>query len=205
MEVGSLLIYPTHFTADSTRDVRDVLWHGVKQGRGTKIEEYVERIRGDAWDVLGKLLDEAGVLVPVPKHSRHLEGSLWVLQRIALAMYGNDIGEHVDLLLERETPVSSSTGVSSAIDRPSPKVHRDSLNVKRSLFSTSKVTLIDGFVTRGSTLLGCAARIRQFYPLMVVQAFALCRIETNMELREIHEMYDPRIETISGCQYRARR
>jgi len=195
LSIGSLLIYPSRTKQEFSKKVRSALWSGVKQAEGEFIETIVGVLTDPLPDPLGKLLGNAGALVPVPKHSRHLPGSLWVPERIAEAMRSNGIGESVVPLLERREPVPRSTGVRSASQRPTPTRHRDSLGVITDLFPPAKVMLIDDFITNGSTLFGCAARLRQVNPKIQIQAFALCRVETWRELNNLGEVLDPKIET----------
>ena len=196
LSIGSLFVYPSRARQESSREARRFLWSGIKQAEGITIEAFVGLVKGGAsWSILGELLGNAGALVPVPKHSRHLPGSLWVPERIAKAMRSNGIGESVVPLLERRKPVPRSTGVRSASQRPTPTRHRDSLGVTTDLFLPERVTLIDDFVTNGSTLFGCAARLRQVDPQIQIQAFALCRVETWRELSSLGEVLDPKIAT----------
>ena len=195
LSIGSLFVYPSRARQESSREARRFLWSGVKQAEGIIIEAFVGLVKGSAsWSILGKLLGDAGALVPVPKHSRHLPGSLWVPERIAEAMRSNGEGSVVPLL-ERREPVPRSTGVRSASQRPTPTRHRDSLGVTTDLFPPARVMLIDDFVTNGSTLSGCAARLRQVNPKIQIQAFALCRVETWRERNSLGEVLDPKIET----------
>lgn len=69
------------------------------------------------------------------------------------------------------------------------------MGVTTDLFLPERVTLIDDFVTNGSTLFGCAARLRQVNPKVQIQAFALCRVETWRELNNLGEVLDPKIES----------
>ncbi|MDE0528856.1 MAG: hypothetical protein OXH85_09245 [Truepera sp.] len=108
-------------------------------------------------------------------------------------------------LLRRIQAVSPSSGVGSSSMRPTVTQHRDSLEVDQNLFSSEKVTLIDDVVTMGSTLLSCAAELREVNPAVQVQAFALCRTETGKKLNDLKEMRDPKIETISHMSDRAQR
>ncbi|MDE0099940.1 MAG: hypothetical protein OXM87_10095 [Truepera sp.] len=116
-------------------------------------------------------------------------------ERIAEAMRGYGIGESVVPLLERRETVPRSTGVRSASQRPTPTMHRDSLGVTTGLFLPERVMLIDDFVTNGSTLFGCAARLRLVNPRIQIQAFALCRVEPWKELNDLSEMVNLKIET----------
>lgn len=177
-----------------------------KGAKGQRSKAYVESIFEDhPQSTLRAFLSDAGILVPVPKHSLHQSGDSWIAERIAKALQGHGIGESMLPLLRRIQAVSPSSGVGSSSMRPTVTQHRDSLEVDQNLFSSEKVTLIDDVVTMGSTLLSCAAELREVNPAVQVQAFALCRTETGKKLNDLKEMRDPKIETISHMSDRAQR
>ena len=189
-----------------SQEANEIVWYEIKGGEGTKIEAYVESIFEDhPQSTLRAFLSDAGILVPVPKHSLHQSGDSWIAERIAKALQGHGIGESMLPLLRRIQAVSPSSGVGSSSMRPTVTQHRDSLEVDQNLFSSEKVTLIDDVVTMGSTLLSCAAELREVNPAVQVQAFALCRTETGKKLNDLKEMRDPKIETISHMSDRAQR
>ena len=201
LKVGSFPVYPSHSRESPSWRVRDRLYRHVKQGQGERIEGYINRLVSLYRSELGDFFEGVGSLIPVPGRSRRLPGSLWVPDRIARALHDNGIGESVNHLLERWKPVPPSTGVATGSARPSPKQHIESLRVLNDLFgNVSKVMLIDDFVTRGATLLGCAEKFRQAYPNVDIRAFSLCRVETGRELASDDDMFETKVETIRGDQ-----
>jgi predicted amidophosphoribosyltransferase len=170
-----------------SQEANEIVWYEIKRGEGTKIEAYVETILEEhPQSILKEFLSNAGALIPVPKHSLHQPGNSWVAERITKALQGHGIGEAVFPLLRRIQAVPRSSGVGPSSMRPTVTQHRDSLEVDQGLFSSEKVTLIDDVVTMGSTLLGCAAELRDINPAVQVQAFALCRTETGKKLNDLN-------------------
>jgi len=53
----------------------------------------------------------------------------------------------------------------------------------------------DDVVTRGSTMMSCILKLRENYPDIEVQGFALARVE-EAELQEPSQMLSPKVETV---------
>ena len=115
------------------------------------------------------------VLVPIPRSAPRRDDALWPALRLCAALLDAGLGGSVEPLLERVRAVPKSAYISRAVDRPSPRTHADSLRTVGTLADASSVTLVDDVITRGSTLLGCAAVLRAAYPDVAVRAFAFLR------------------------------
>lgn len=58
-----------------------------------------------------------------------------------------------------------------------------------------RILLVDDVVTRGSTLLGCAARLGECSPGLEVAAFAVARV-AEVDLSATQEMLTPKLEVV---------
>ena len=195
LQVGSLLLYPKGKSTASA-SARAFIRYDIKQGKVGRIEHAVKRLT----DVLPgspleELLGAAGVLVPAPGHTPRLQGGLWVPERICQVLVAAGVGERVLPIVERWEAVAQSSSKSSAENRVDPKEHHRTLRVLGLLEGAARFTLVDDVVTRGSTLIGCATRLREHFPKAEIRAFALARVAQE-DLQATTEMLAPALEVI---------
>lgn len=119
-------------------------------------------------------------LVPVPKSSLLLPGSLWVPQRIADALVEVGLGSGVFPILERRKAVPKAA-FSAPKDRPKPSDHYETIGVHLQLEPMQRIVLVDDVITRGATMLGAASRLAEAYPEAEIRAFAMIRTMSQPE------------------------
>jgi len=120
------------------------------------------------------------LLIPIPKSTLMKGNTLWVPKRIALELEKQGLGRYTDLL-ERISPVNRSS-TSLPADRPKPEDHYKSTRIKDAFIDVGKNTtfvLVDDVITRGSTLLGSANRIIDFWNNVEIYGFAVFRTVSN--------------------------
>jgi len=175
------LLYRVHF-AYSVRGTSEAAVRGrtvrdwMKLGR--RPEAIVQRLReGSATHGVsfGGYLGPDALLVPVPRRAPRRGDALWPALELCDQLRDAGLGRSVETLLRRERAVPKSSVILRAADRPSPATHADSLSVVRALLDAEAVTLVDDVVTRGSTMLGCAAVLRAAYPDITIRGFAFLR------------------------------
>lgn len=145
---------------------------------------------------LKDLLEQAGALVPVPASAPPVKDGLWVSEVICQELLRAGVGDQVRPLLTRVRRVQKSSTSSDPEDRPDPTEHATSMVCERELLDCTRLTLVDDVVTRGSTMMGCILKLRENYPDIEVQGFALARVE-EAELQEPSQMLSPKLETVT--------
>lgn len=111
--------------------------------------------------------------VPVPSSGLILPGGLWVPERISSELSKKGLGVNYPCL-ERLKPVAKSS-LSKPSDRPSAIDHYNSIGVKSLVQQPKTIVLVDDVVTRGSTFIGCAYRLKEKFPGVPIVAFAAMR------------------------------
>ena len=99
--------------------------------------------------------------------------------------------------MERKKAVPRSSAQKKAADRADPPLHYASLGIgEPTLLGVRKITLVDDVVTRGSTIMGAAARILETWPDARIQAFAVARVDSEQELTNVKEMLDLALDEV---------
>lgn len=206
LTVGSCLIYPKG-GSKASRDAVSFVWDKIKQDKTVNIDgKPTNIIRASIqylvenlaqYPKLEELLTDAGTLVPLPRSAPQVKGGLWVPLRIAEELAANGIGDGVEPCLERKERVTQSSGVARAKDRPDPPDHCKTILCNAPLMAPKKVTLIDDVVTRGSTLVGCAAILQERFPKAEIQGYGHVSVESARDLVKFGEIFEPRIGVVS--------
>ena len=114
-------------------------------------------------------------LVPIPGRAPIKDqGSLWVAERICNALLAAGLGCEVWPAIRRIHAVQKSAFAAPG-GRPDLQTHIDSLRVAAGFPPTTKLLLVDDFVTKGRTILAAAMVLRRAIPSAQVQAFAVVR------------------------------
>lgn len=198
LEVGSALIFPSRGHNQGSLDAVNFIKYRVKQNENNIIDTLIRKRLGTVIQngILSEVFDGDPVLVPVPGHARRVDGGLWVAEKISEALVSVGLGQRVAPLLLREKAVPRSSGTSSGSMRPNPLRHYESLSLSGNPGYAPKIVLIDDVVTRGSTLIGCASRLEEFFPEVSLTSFALARVDNANDLAEVAQMLSPVIEDI---------
>lgn len=118
------------------------------------------------------------ILIPTPKSSLSKSDTIWVPQRLAIALVKAGLGKDVKPLLQREKSIAKSS-TSLPENRPKPIEHYNSMAVKETLDDPKEILLIDDVITRGATLLGAANKLADAFPNARIRALAFMRTMSN--------------------------
>lgn len=194
LRYGALLCYSPDGTSAASRATRTHTLL-IKRGAPAHIERIGQRCRECVDDGrLARIFADRPILVPVPrsKPARH-PTALWPARRIAEEIAEHGVSAGVELLLERREPVEKSALHRSGALRPGPEDHIRTIAVRGLAFGGQRVVLIDDVVTRGATLLGCAALLQHAFPHLTICAFAAVRTVSGSE---VDRMLEPVIGSI---------
>lgn len=171
---GSYLVYSPRGQSPvsvKSRRIRDA----VKAGAPATLESVVRRLQQEfSTSGLDAVLGSDVTLVPTPRSSPLVEGGLWPGRLLAEALVAVGLGREVVACVSRVEAVPKSSFQKHG-ERPSARRHYDTMRVEAQLVASKRLTLVDDFLTKGSTLLGAATRLAEAYPQMEVAVFGLVR------------------------------
>ena len=203
LDFGSFLTYTPRGTSDKALNARDFMLP-LKQegfvedstdGKTKPMSQWVaERIQQKLQTLPFRHFFQSNpILVPIPKSSLMQSGSLWVPQRISVALVKAGLGSEVQELITRFRAVKKAA-TSSPENRPLPRDHYNSLRVREFLKEPDELLLIDDVITRGSTFIGAANRLAEAFPSATIRAFAVMRTQSNSN--NFCQLIDPCIGNI---------
>ena len=79
------------------------------------------------------------ILIPTPNSSLTKENTLWVPQRLAMALVNNGLGKKVSPCLQRTSPLRKSH---TSANRPKAQEHYDTMAVQKELSEPHEILLI---------------------------------------------------------------
>lgn len=188
---GAFLAYSPHGPATdplhgaSQRFVWALKEDGQFRGESA-IDLAVRRLAETRPEVLEDCFGPDVVAVPAPRSSpfppRGLEvplrgterDFLWVPRRICDELVRRGLVAEAQPLLVREQRVARAATAGAAA-RPLPQQHLESLSCLPLLHIKPRILVVDDVVTRGSTLLACAALLAEQFPEVEVRTFGMVR------------------------------
>jgi|SRR3989344_2438680 len=195
LEFGSLFSYTPHPGNEEQRKVKTFVNYGLKGDKitGSPPLPITTIIANDISANLSSLpfkqfFGSDVTLVPVPSSALKKPGDLWVPQNLAKALESKNLGKAVACAQRRYAVPKAATAKPN--DRPKPRDHYESIEIK-GIVPAEKIVLIDDVITRGSTALGVASRLKGVYQNAEIKIFAAARVVSNP--REFAAWRDPRI------------
>lgn len=183
-----------------------ILRNQVKAGRDDALNRAAEIIRDreEIAALLSEFLNPSTVLVPVPRSSLQVPGGLWPSLKIAQALQNAGLVTHIEPCLKRIKALPKSSFQSPG-ERPPVDMHVESLAVELQSQDILPIefTLVDDFITKGTTLYACALKLREAFSNSTIRAFALVR--TMGLVPDVRNIVDPCVGTITYNGYETNR
>ena len=200
LEFGSYLTYSPRGNSDIAKRSKNIKIYLKSEGNiGTPpkfMSEFVaDRIKESIDQMPFKhFFNENVSLVPVPKSSLMQPNTLWVSEKIAKALSKQAFGSFYPCL-KRIRPVQKSAYAVPSNRRPKAIDHYGSIKCQQLVHRPKEIVLIDDIITRGSTLLGCASKLKEIFPDVPIRAFAVIR--TISDPNNFKKIEDPCVGTIT--------
>ena len=199
LEFGSYLTYSPRGESEiskRSRNIMNILKSEGNFGNPPKFMSQVvaERMKSSNDQMPFKHFFNQNVsLVPVPKSSLMQPSTLWVSEKIAKALSKQAFGDFYPCLKRRKSLQKAAYAVPS--NRPKAIDHYNSVECQQLVHRPKEIVLIDDIITRGSTLLGCASRLKEIFSDVPIRAFAVIR--TISDPNDLTMIDDPCVGTIT--------
>ena len=200
LEFGSYLTYTPRPNSELAKRSKNIMIYLKSEGNiGTPPKFMSEFIADRLKESIDQMpfkhfFNENVSLVPVPKSSLMQSNALWVSEKIANALSKQAFGSFYPCL-KRIKPVQKAAYAVPSNKRPKPIDHYNSIECQQLVHRPKEIVLIDDIITRGSTLLGCANRVKEIFPDVPIRAFAVIR--TISESDDFKKIEDPCVGTIT--------
>jgi hypothetical protein len=114
-------------------------------------------------------------LIPMPRSTPLVDKSaLWPSLRICQELQKCGLSGPILPIVERVKAIQKAAFAEPG-KRPNPSDHRDSTRIQGTLERPRRITLVDDFVTRGSSFVGIYPRVREMFPEAEIHCFGLMR------------------------------
>ena len=199
LEFGSYLTYSPRGKSDLAKRSKNIMIYLKSEGNFGNPPKFMsqlvaERIKDSIDQMPFKHFFSPNVsLVPVPKSSLMQPNTLWVSEKIAKALSKQVFGDFYPCL-KRIRPLRKAA-YSNPPNRPKAIDHYNSIECQPLVHRPKEIVLIDDIITRGSTLLGCASRLKEIFSDVPIRAFAVIR--TMSDLNDFTKIEDPCVGTIT--------
>lgn len=159
---AAALVYSPRGQAPESKKSREQVRDPLKRGDSEFLRSVTEHLPPFLPpDLVAEFLAPDVVLVPTPRRAPlSSKDALWPAKLLAEALVRGGLGARVFCCLQRTVAVPKSAYAAPG-ERPEPQRHYDSMHVSNELLDRpQRITLVDDFITKGSTLIAAASRIQ---------------------------------------------
>jgi hypothetical protein len=155
----------------------------LMQPRGIEYVVSGLKVEIKKYPFLSEYLGPTVALVPMPRSAPLTKDALWPTRRICEALVAAGFGAEVAPLLVRKTAVQKSATADPG-KRPGPQEHYDSTEIDNEVptLENRPFTIVDDFVTRGSSFIGMFRRLKEAFPTRTIRCFAMMATESEGEI-----------------------
>jgi len=149
----------------------------------------------EKYHFLRECLGPEVALVPIPRSAPlSNKDALWPTRRICEALVAAGLGYEVAPLLIRRTAVQKAS-TAEVGKRPTPVNHYESTIIDNEVptLVERNFTLVDDFVTRGSSFVGMFTRLSEAFPNRKISCFALLRTVSDGDIVALKDPVQGRI------------
>jgi predicted amidophosphoribosyltransferase len=195
IEFGSFLTYSPSGKSETSQRSRRIT-DAVKNDGTLRLKSSGNRVQ--AIPFLVKLLKdkiggsdlrsffrEDSVLVPAPRSSPIAKSGLYPSKIICQHLVEFGLGKDVQVILERTKAVPKAAFQKNPDDRPTIPQHYASMRIQSDIPAPSSIILVDDVITSGAMSIASASRIKDAFPDSNVQAFALIRTMSGIEVDDL--------------------
>ena len=166
------------------------LCDALKAGNARTLSSLAGALAGARADPIREFISGDRHLVPIPGSGRTAPENFWGPKLICEALHGAGLGASSLPILNRATGVPKSAFARPG-ERPPPSRHYETMTAEVDLTTPLRLTLVDDVLTKGSTAIGAALRIKHELPdadILVLAVFRTCNF-----VAELDRCVEPRI------------
>ena len=170
---ASLAKYSPKGKSEIAKRSRD-LCYAIKNGDRQVISQVLTTYVNEVKTIEDPFLAKDVTFIPVPRSSPIKKGDLWPGHIICEELRKKGYGKNISTCLVRVYAVPKSS-FSSPGDRPTLKMHYESLRVNPEVIKPQVITIVDDIITLGTTSAACWMRLHEAYPNAEIRIFAFVR------------------------------
>lgn len=188
---------------------QSIVYHYLKTPRVEELMKKVSfgrdrKLQGVGEELMDKFFPEDCLLVPMPGSAQLLGkgNEHWGPREMCRFAVEAGLAPEWEALLERVETIPSSKQCARD-ERPSAARQFETMRATRDGLQAMNITIVDDVITRGATLVGAAARLRQAFPNAVVRGFAFARTLIGVPVKALPDPLSGYVEIFaSGKTFR---
>jgi hypothetical protein len=193
MKAISLFNYPRTTNATEAIVMQSRMVKGeLKKGRLNPLYGFVD---ATILTFLNTHIPKNAILIPIPKSAPLVANAVWPALNIANYLVASNIGKAVEIKIFRHQPVQPSHLCASSADRPTVKIHKESMRLGGAgIFNPEHIVLVDDVLTAGRTATACRLLLESQYPNIQINVFTPMVTES---FNDVNALIEPQVRTVN--------